>query len=115
MKKRLVASSLDSAKGPVHSAALESKVFGAMLNILKHLAITRFDDGTPRIPGTIIWRPDGSSWKLIAKEPSSALQLTVSAPMVDDAFALLDILLGAEEAPWEHDPNAWVPPVKRKK
>ncbi len=115
MKKRYVASSLDSSKGPVHSAAMESKLFGELLNIVKHQVITRWDDGEPRIPGTIIWRVEGTLHKLIAKEPSLRLQLPVVANTVDDAWALLDLLLGSEETPWEHDPNAWVPGEKKGK
>lgn len=115
MKKPYVASSLATEGGPVHSAALETKLFGDLLNVVKFLAITRYDDGSTRWPGTLILRAEGSNYKLLAKEPSARLQLPMMASTLDDLFALADLLLGAESAPWEEDPNAWVPPARRKK
>lgn len=106
MKPRVVQSSPDGPKKPVHLAALETKLFGHLLNVLKHCAINRYDDGTPRTPGCIILRCDGSNWKLILKEPDGALQLSVVASTFDDVWCLADLLLGAEEAPWEPDRNA---------
>lgn len=115
MKKPVVASSLDTSKGPSHLAAIESKLFHGLLNVVKHLVINRYDNGEARVPGTFIWRVEGSHFKLIAKDPTTRLQLSVVANTVDDAWALMDLYLGSEDAPWEDDPNAWVPSAKVRK
>lgn len=114
MRPRVAQSSPDGGKKPTHLAALESKLFGSLLNVVKHCAINRYDDGTPRTPGCWILRCDGANWKLILKEPDGALQLSVVASTIDDAFALAELLLGSEEAPWEPDRNARQPAPKKR-
>ena len=109
MKKRVVSSGDGSGCRPRHLAALDSPAFALFPRIMEHLAVNRFDDGTVRLPGTVILRCEGSNWKAIAKEPSSRLMLVTVGATLDDALAALELLLGAEEAPWEDDPNAWVP------
>jgi len=48
----------------------------------------------------------GSMWRVIAKDPDSGMQLIVYMPSLDDALLSLELLLGADEAPWEPDPYA---------
>lgn len=115
MKKRVALSGGAGDGKPRHLAALDSPAFRLFPRILEHLAVNRFEDGTVRIPGTVICRVEGSNWKVIAKEPSSAVQLIVIGATVDDALAGLELLLGAEEAPWEEDPNAWQPKPRGRK
>lgn len=115
MKKRVAPSMTPLGGKPSHSAPLESTILGAFLNILKHCAITRFEDGTPRLGGTIIIRCEGTAWKMILKEPSAQLCLPLMAQTFDDLLATAELYLGAEEAPWEDDPNAWVPKPRGKK
>lgn len=114
MRPRVAQNSPDGPNKPTHLAALESKLFASLLNVLKHVAINRYDDGSMRTPGCIILRTDGSNWKLILKEPDGPLQLSVVASTVDDVFALADMLLGAEEAPWEPDRYANGKPTKKR-
>lgn len=115
MKKRVASSGGGGESKPCHLAALDSPAFRLFPRILEHLAINRFEDGTPRLPGTVICRVESANWKVIAKEPSSQLQLVVIGATVDDAMAGLELLLGAEEAPWDDDPNAWQPKPRGRK
>lgn len=114
--RKPVASSMSEQDGkPVHLAQLDSPLFNTLPNLMKHCAVTRYDDGESRWPGTAIIRTEGSTWKVILKDPSTALQLLCAASTLDDALALAELLLGAEKAPWESDPNAWTPGGKKKK
>jgi len=115
MKKRVAVSGGGDGNRPCHLAALDSPAFKLFPRILEHLAVTRFEDGSTRLPGTVICRVESANWKVIAKEPSSQLQLTVIGATIDDALAGLELLLGSEEAPWDDDPNAWVPKPRGRK
>jgi len=86
-----------------HLAAVESAVFGKMHALVAHCAATRYDDGDPRKPGWITIKTAGSAWIVEAKDPDTSSKLTAIQPTLDDALALLSLLLEAEEAPWEHD------------
>jgi len=90
--------------GPSHLAAMETRVFGGLMNITAHCAVVRYDDGTPRQPGWVTIRTLGGAWQCTAKEPDAGCQLVSVANTLDDALAQLDLLLGAEDAPWEVDP-----------
>jgi hypothetical protein len=92
--------------GPKNLAAVESRVFGALMNIVAHLADVRYDDASPRTPGTLFIKTLGGAWLVTAKEPDAGCQLPVTANTLDDALAGLDLLLGADDAPWEIDPWA---------
>jgi len=92
--------------GPKNLAAVESRVFGSLMNIIGHLADVRYDDGTPRQPGTLFIKTLGGAWSVTAKEPDAQAALPVVANSLDDALAALDLLLGADDAPWEIDPWA---------
>lgn len=114
--RKPVASSMSTQDGkPVHLAPLDSPLFSTWPCLMKHLAVTRYDDGQSRWPGTAILRTEGSSWKCILKDPTTALQLLCTATTFDDVLALAELLLGAEQAPWEPDPNAWSPTLAKKK
>jgi len=115
MKKPAAFGSQVNGKGPVHSAAIETRLFGDVMNIVKHLVITRYDDGSPRWPGSMILRAESTLFKLIMKEPSAQLQLTAVAATLDDVFACMDLLLGCEDPPWQDDPNSWTPKQRGKK
>lgn len=92
--------------GPKNLAAVETRVFGSLMNIVAHLADVRYDDGSPRTPGPVFIKTLGGAWLVTAKEPDAGCQLPVTANTLDDALAALDLLLGADDAPWEIDPWA---------
>jgi len=100
-KKKLDAS---SEVGVPHLAAIESVVLGKLHPIVAHCAVCQYDDGSPRKPGWITVKTLGSAWVLEAKDPDSCAKLTVVQSTLDDALALLSVLLESDEAPWERDP-----------
>jgi hypothetical protein len=104
MKKR--APQATQGAGPEHLAAMETRVFGDLGNITAHCAVVRYEDGSPRQPGWVTMRTLGGAWQVTAKEPDAGCQLVSVANTLDDALAQLDLLLGAEDAPWELDPWA---------
>lgn len=94
-----------SAGTPVHLAPLECAVLAQHHSIVKHCAITRYDDGDPRQVGWVSIRTVGGVWQVEAKDPDTCQFLRVQQPSLDDALTLLALLLDSEDAPWEHD--AW--------
>ena len=92
--------------GPSHAAAVESEVFKALHPIVAHLTVMRYDDGSPRQPGTLLVKTVGASWQITAKEPDSKAQLIVTAPTLDDALAALSLALESDQTPWQPDPWA---------
>jgi len=96
-----------------HLAALESVLFGKLQAIVSHLAITQYDDGSPRKPGWVTIKTLGAAWVVEAKDPDSCCKLSVVQNTLDDALAALCLLLESDEAPWE--PDAWLQDRKPKK
>lgn len=90
--------------GPQHLAPLTSKVFARLPNLVLHMAVVRYEDGTPRQPGRLFFGTIGGSWQVTASEPSAGLRMNAVAATLDDALAALDALLGSPDAPWESDP-----------
>lgn len=88
---------------PRHLAAVESNLFAQLGSIVAHLAVTRYDDGDPRKTGWVTVKTQGAMWVVTAKDPDAAASITATGQTLDDALCLLDLLLGAEEAPWEPD------------
>jgi hypothetical protein len=103
VKKKSTGQVKADGTGPMHLAAVESNVFGQLLELVKHCCITRYDDGDPRKPGWFTIKTMGSAWVVQVKDPDAALSLTATGQTLDDALTLADLLLGSEEAPWEPD------------
>lgn len=106
MKKKSMGKGQAGGSVPVHLAAIESDVFLRLPNIVAHCCLTRYDDGDPRRPGWITVKTLGGTWMVQAKDPDSQAQLGAVGNTLDDALALMDLLLGADDAPWEPDPFA---------
>lgn len=87
-----------------HLAPVESNILDKCPNIVAHCAVTRYDDATARQPGWVTLKTMGSAWVLEAKDPDAAARVTATGDTLDNAIALLELLLGAEETPWESDP-----------
>lgn len=103
-----------SAKSDVnHLAPMESEVFGRFLSILAHMADLRYEDGSPRAPGTVLMKTMGAAWVVVCKDPDECLQMTIIQATFDDAVTLTALMLESEDAPWETDP--WAAAAKAKK
>lgn len=104
VKRRLTTA--DSPESPSHFADVESVVFARLHPIVAHLAVSRYDDGQPRQPGSLMIRCVGASWQVTAKEPDAKAMLVVTAPTLDDALAALSLALESDQTPWQPDPWA---------
>lgn len=102
MKKVNLLSTAGGSKAK-HLAPVESNLFTAFPSLIAHLAVTRYDDGDPRQPGWVTMKTQGSIWQCVAKDPDGAASLLATGQTIDDAIALLELLLGAPDAPWEAD------------
>jgi hypothetical protein len=103
MKRRTVGVAGPNASGALQLAALETKVLSGFPTVISHLTTVRYEDGEPRQPGIILLASQGAAYVLTAKDPDSCAQLRCVGQNFDDALALLELLLGAEDAPWEID------------
>lgn len=68
-----------------------------------------------RLPSYLIIRPQGGSWHITLKDPSTGLQLRVSVESLDLMVGALESLLSAPSCPWEVDPWAKPAPVKKRR
>jgi hypothetical protein len=106
VKRRVAAGAEDQVSGPCHFAPMATLVFGKLPNIMSHLCVCRYEDGSPRRPGRMFIETSGAFFKVVVKEPDDALEMLLNAPSLDDVLALADLMLGAEKAPWAPDPFA---------
>jgi hypothetical protein len=104
MKRKMPSEAVAGSIVPQHLAAVESRVFGTLHNLVAHCCVTRYEDGTPRRPGWWTMKTQGTTWIVQIKDPDGACGLQAMAQSVDDALALADLLLGSDDAPWEPDP-----------
>lgn len=86
-----------------HLAPIESNVLAKLFNLVQHCAVVRYDDGESRQPGWFTVKTAGSAWVVQVKDPDSCCSLQAIGNTLDDALALADLLLGADDAPWEVD------------
>jgi len=101
--KRVDLNKSNGSSRPVHLAAVETEILGRCPQVVAHLCHVAYDDGSPRQPGTVTIRVRGSTWSVEARDWDACARLVASATTCDDAFALLDLLLGSDNAPWEPD------------
>lgn len=87
-----------------HLAPVESDILSKLPNVVAHCCVTRYEDNDPRRPGWITIKTMGAAWVVQCKDPDACASLTATADTLDNALVLADLLLGAEEAPWENDP-----------
>lgn len=103
MRKRTSTPAPAPGDGPKHLAPLMTKGMASFPNLVMHCAVTRYDDGDPRQPGWFTVRTQGSAWVIILKDPDSATQMQCLGNTLDDAMALAELMVGADDAPWELD------------
>lgn len=97
---------LNKSKGdkvPLNTAAVETVLFERIPQVVAHLTHVRYEDGSARQTGTITLRTRGGSWYAEARDYDAGARLIACAQSCDDALALLDLLLGSDDAPWEPD------------
>lgn len=104
-----------NSSGQKHLAAVESTILAKCHAVVKHCAVTQYDDGEPRKPGWVTIKTFGSAWQVEAKDPDSCLSLRVVENSLDEALELLNLLLESDEAPWEQDTWLMQQSLKNKK
>lgn len=102
-----------SSGDAVHLAAMETNLLVRHQALVAHCAEIKYDDGEPRQPGWFTVKTMGSAWVIEIKDPDSCSRLVVVQQTLDDALTLAQLLLEAEEAPWESDP--WLVAARAKK
>lgn len=103
MKKKTAAAFPEDETRPCHVAAVESRVFHGLHNLVAHCAVNRYDDKDPREPGYFTVKTKGPAWIVSVKDPDSSMSFETSGQTLDDALALADLLLGSDNAPFAHD------------
>lgn len=103
------------AKPPESLASLLSKLFEQLPNLIQHMATTRYDDGTPRQPGTMMIQTMGAAWKIVLKEKDGKMEMNVVGNTLDDALVLAELYAGSDDAPWEPDNWARQQETRKKK
>lgn len=92
--------------GPVNLAAAETKIFGKLAAIVEHVISTRYADNSPRKGSLVMIDTLGSAWRVRVTDPDTARRLTCLGPTLDEALALVEAHLRAEDCPWEVDSYA---------
>lgn len=86
-----------------HLAAMETEVFRDFLPLVEHCGMLQYEDGSPRKPGWFTVRTNGAAWVVSVKDPDSCSSFQTVGKTLDEAMGSAALLLGCEEAPWEHD------------
>lgn len=87
----------------MHLAAVETSVMAQFPNIIAHLAVTKYEDGSPRVPGEIHLKTAGTLWSGRLKDTDGALFIPLTAPTIDDLLLMMELFLTDEKAPWQPD------------
>lgn len=86
-----------------HLAAMESELFRELMPLVEHCGMLQYEDGSVRKPGYFTVRTNGAAWCVSVKDPDSCSSFQTTAKTLDEALSTAALLLGCEEAPWEHD------------
>lgn len=81
----------------------DSKLLVKCPLLREFLTAREYSDGTPRTPGYFTLRPGVLDFACTLSDPDACQRATVRARNLDDLFAGLELLLGAEDGPWEPD------------
>lgn len=71
--------------------------------IREFLSATAYDDQTPRSPGYLTLRNRGGSYEITLYDVDAGMRVAARACLLDDVLAAAELLLGADQAPWEQD------------
>lgn len=87
-----------------HAAPVETEILRDHMPLVEHMAVTVYDDGTPRQPGYVTVRTQGRGWTVDVKDPDTCLSYRVLGETLDEAIETAALLLAGDAAPWEPDP-----------
>lgn len=79
------------------------------------ITATAYEDGGYRVPGYFWFMNRSTSFECILFDPDSGARLPCRGATIDEVLALVETLLGTENAPWEMDKYLSEQLSKRKK
>jgi len=86
-----------------HRAPLETELLRDLMPLVEHMALTRYEDGDSREPGWVTIKTNGRAWVVQVKDPDAGVSFQAVGETLDKALETAALLLGCDEAPWEHD------------
>jgi hypothetical protein len=84
----------------------ESVVLKRFPLLCQFLAVTKYDDGTPRLRGRVWFESDAIAYVITLMEPTACARVRLRGASIDDTLALAEKHLSIENAPWEVDQYA---------
>lgn len=78
-------------------------VMAGQENLADHITCVKYDDGTVRVPGSYKVENMGTHFRVTVYDHDAGLRLPVTGPTLEEAFANVETLLEATDAPWEVD------------
>lgn len=88
---------------PLPALPNESVVLKKFPHLRSFFVNTAYDDGSPRATGRVWLENDGIAFVVTLMEPSAFARVRLRAATLDDMFAVAEMHLGTENAPWEVD------------
>lgn len=71
--------------------------------LAEHLVVTKYDDGTVRVPGSFRVENIGSAFRVTVYDHDAGLRLPCTGPTLEEALEQVEVMLGTPDAPWEID------------
>jgi len=93
-----------SPSGERHLAAVETALLANLMPLVEHMAVTRYDDGDPRVTGWLRLGTLGAAWTLDVKDPDTEMSFRLVDSGLDRVLENASLLLACDEAPWSADP-----------
>jgi len=93
----------DNVGKSAHTAAVETEYLKELMPLIEHCCMRQYDDGSPRDPGWITIKVQGSAWVCQVKDPDTCCSFNAVAEKLDNALMTAALMLASEEAPWEPD------------
>lgn len=100
IKKRDVSSPALGARPPL---AFDSKILAKLPTLCEWLAATTYEDGSPRTPGYLWLSNRVVAYEVTLFDPDSCCKMPCLGRTLDEALALAETHLRAEDAPWQQD------------
>lgn len=80
-----------------------TKCLGKFPTLVAFLTARSYDGGGARLPGRFWFDASSSGFAITLIDADQALRIVVRAQAIDDVFAAAELILGADNAPWEVD------------
>lgn len=97
---------LGLAGGNLPGAPSASVILSKCPTVREYITAKSYDNGDPREVSVLRITTRGTQWQFTLTDPDYQLRLPVQASECDKGLLLLEALLQAPDAPWEHDPYA---------